>query len=231
MSNLSHMIARRITRYNDPNSLVNRRRRRRILPLLEMIEEVGRDSSKVEILDIGGTREYWNIVPEEILERHDVRFTLVNVPGAQPPMSEGRFEAIEGDGCDLSKYTDSSFDIVHSNSVIEHVGDWARVSQFASEVRRLAPRYFVQTPNFWFPIEPHFVCPFFHWLPEPIRVRLVMSISLGHYGRAADVGAAVESVQSARLLTKSMMSWLFPNANIEVERFGGLPKSLLAIKR
>jgi hypothetical protein len=126
--------------------------------------------------------------------------------------------------------SDNSFDLVHSNSVVEHVGDWARMKAFAKEVRRLAPRYFVQTPNFWFPIEPHFMCPFFHWLPEPTRVRLLLRAGLGHYRRAGSVDSAVTAVQGARLLNRRMMASLFPDAAIVTERVALLPKSLMAIR-
>jgi hypothetical protein len=101
---------------------------------------------------------------------------------------------------------------------------------FAREVRRLAPRYFVQTPNFWFPIEPHFMCPFFHWLPVPARVRLLLLTGLGHYRRAETVESALAAVQGIRLLSRRTMSSLFPDAAIVTERVALLPKSLMAIR-
>jgi hypothetical protein len=61
---------------------------------------------------------------------------------------------------------------------------------FAREVRRLAPSYFVQTPNFWFPMEPHWMVPAFHWLPAPVRVQMFMRFDLGHARRTDTVGAA-----------------------------------------
>jgi hypothetical protein len=125
---------------------------------------------------------------------------------------------------------DESFDIAHSNSVIEHVGDWERVESFAITTRRLAPRYYVQTPYFWFPIEPHFSALFFHWLPEVTRARRVMKRDLGFNPRATTVAEAMRSVQSARLLDKAMMRALFPDARLEEERVLGLTKSLIAVR-
>jgi hypothetical protein len=127
-------------------------------------------------------------------------------------------------------FGDNAFDMVHSNSVLEHVGDWPRMMLFAQEVRRLAPCYFVQTPNFWFPVEPHFMCPFFHWMPEMTRARLLTRVSLGNHPRASDIGAALRSVQSARLLNRAAFGFLFPDARIITERFCLLPKSLIACR-
>ena len=101
---------------------------------------------------------------------------------------------------------------------------------FAGEVRRLAPAYFVQTPNFWFPIEPHFMAPLFHWLPEPARVALVRRFALGHRRRQPDVGKAMDEIESVRLLNRKMFSFLFPDGKLVIERMLGLPKSLIAIR-
>lgn len=228
--NISRLIARWFTNYDDPNSLVSKIRSRRIGPLLRMMEDVFSKKGSVKILDVGGTKSYWNILPPMLLSELNIHITLVNIPGEKIQEEEKHFKWVEGDGCDLREYSDNSFDIVHSNSVIEHVGDWGDMNNFASEIRRLSRRYFVQTPNFWFPIEPHFLAPFFHWLPEPLRVRLIMLVALGHYSRADTVDKAVRSVQSARLLTRPMMRSLFPDSEISMERFFILPKSIVAIR-
>ena len=68
------------------------------------------------------------------------------------------------DGTQLP-FADGSFPIVFSNSVIEHVPKGLQPA-FAREIRRVGDRYFVQTPNRWFPIEPHYQMPFVHFLPE-----------------------------------------------------------------
>lgn len=115
--------------------------------------------------------------------------------------------------------------------MVEHVGDWKRMVQFADELSRVSQKYFVQTPNYWFPIEPHCMTPFFHWLPKPIRIWFVSCFHLGHWGMATSIDAAVRTVESARLLNKKMFQELFNDAQILTERFYGLPKSFIALKK
>lgn len=100
----------------------------------------------------------------------------------------------------------------------------------ANEVRRLAPHYFVQTPNFWFPIEPHFRTAFFHWVPEQVRVRLLMARGWGFYLKCETVDDAMARIETARCLNKRQFSALFPDARIVQERYMGLTKSFMAIR-
>ncbi|SDI55437.1 hypothetical protein [Pseudomonas panipatensis] len=223
-------LARRLADYRNPRSLGSRLRARRIGPLLRLIEEAFAEHGEVHLLDVGGTLRYWTIVPDEFLARHRVSITLLNLPGRIRPLAaSGRFRFVEGDGCDLSAWTDQSIHVLHANSVLEHVGDHQRMQRFAGEIRRVAQRYFVQTPNAWFPIEPHCMTPFFHWLPHALRVRLVRQFRLGHWRRAASLDEARRIVDSARLLDRRTLKGLFPGAAILDERLFGLSKSLIAL--
>ena len=56
-----------------------------------------------------------------------------------------------------------AFDLVYCSSVIEHV-EPARRAAFAAELRRVGRGWFVQTPAFGFPLEPHSLLPGAHWL-------------------------------------------------------------------
>ena len=224
------MISRYLD-YGRPGSLRRKLRLRRLQPLLGMIAEQYGLHGNVTIIDIGGTQDYWKLLPEQFLLQHNVDITIVNIPGSHNLADHGMFRFVQMDGCDLSGFRDKSFHIAHSNSVIEHVGDWKRMRQFASELRRVATAYFVQTPGFWFPVEPHCMTPFFHWLPKPWRISLVMNFNLGHWKRQYSVDKAVETVESARLLDKRMVAELFDDAVIATERLLFLPKSYIAIRK
>jgi hypothetical protein len=228
---ITRTLARGIGNYDDDRSLGSNLRRQRLAPLLGMIDTVHEARGAVSIIDVGGTENYWNIVPRSYLEQRDVGITIVNLPGKRKPDDHGRFRFVEGDGCDLGEYASRSFDIAHSNSVLEHVGDYARMARFAEEVGRVADGYFIQTPNFWFPIEPHSMTPFFHWLPRSARIALVSRFQLGYWSKAKSSEHAERIVDSARLVNRRKMHELFADADIVTERLLGLPKSFIAVRR
>lgn len=214
--------------YEDPNSLASRFRRARARHIAGLIREVFAERGACRIVDLGGRPDYWRVIDRALLEACRVTITTINLE-SQAPIDDPMFDQRPGDACAFDA-PDNAFDIAHSNSVIEHVGDWPRMEAFAAETRRLAPRYFVQTPYFWFPVEPHFSAPFFHWAPEGLRARWLMKRGHGFVGRAGDLAEAMRAVQHARLLDKAMMRQLFPDARLEEEKVAGLTKSLMAIR-
>lgn len=223
-------LAKWLSNYDSQESVGSRLRAKRIRPLLDMIAAVFNEHGLVNIVDIGGTQTYWGIVPRQYLDQHNVNLTIINLPGAALPADNGPFQFVEGDGCDLRDFADQSFHIAHSNSVLEHVGDWQRMNQFAKELSRVSQNYFVQTPNYWFPIEPHCMTPFFHWLPKPTRIWLVSHFQLGHWNKARSIDEAMQTVESARLLSRKMFQELFADAHVRTERVLWLSKSFIAIK-
>lgn len=223
-------LAKLIANYDNPQSIGSRLRARRIAPLLDLIERVFIEKGSVAIIDIGGTERYWNIVSSAYLQSRGVTITIVNLPDEPHPLDHGPFKFMGGDGCRLTG-ADQSYDIAHSNSVVEHVGDWSNMKAFANEVARVARCHFIQTPSYWFPIEPHCMAPFFHWLPLPIRISLVMSFQLGNWKRAESVIEAVSIVESARLLSHGMVQALFPHSQVISEKILFISKSYIAISR
>ena len=119
-------------------------------------------------------------------------------------------------------FGDREFPLVFSSSVIEHIPKELQPA-FAQEVRRVGERYFVQTPNRYFPVEPHYQMPFFQFLPERMRRALNRRFTLGwrERGRWEDV-----NLLSARDLRR-----LFPDGEIHRERLFGLTKSLMVVRR
>lgn len=214
-------------RYFGPHSSRNRFRAQRFRLFKEIVDDVLSQKTSCRVLDIGGTQEYWSSFGEEI-DFDRVQISLLNLTA--PKISSSKLVALAGDARNVSQFSDFSFDVVHSNSVIEHVGRWPDMVSMAKEVRRLAARYFVQMPYFWFPIEPHARFPLFHWMPESWRYRILMKRKCGFWQKQADVGDATNAVQSALLLDRRQFQFLFPDSKIVSERFFGLTKSLIAIR-
>jgi hypothetical protein len=213
--------------FAKPDSISNSFRMKRFRLIQGIITETLKTPGICRILDVGGTPQYWTTFGRD-LDWSRLQVTLVNITA--PETGRPEIVSLVGDARCMRQFDDLSFDLVHSNSVIEHVGRWDDMNAAAKEIRRLAPRYFVQTPYFWFPMEPHFRLPFFHWMPEQWRCRIVMSRACGYIEKQPDVGRAVKAIESAVLLDRMQMQFLFPDARIVPERVFGMTKSLMAIR-
>lgn len=209
-------------------SIEFRFRSRRFAYIASIIEEALAVQPSIRILDVGGTEDYWRI-GRELLARHRDRIsiTLVNTE-AQSVTDTGLFQTLCADACEPDFLAGERYDLVHSNSVIEHVGDAARMAAFAANIQRLGRRYYVQTPNYWFPLEPHFRVVGFQWLPIAVRAGLMRRFNLGFFPRAKTDAEALSNVVEIRLLTARQMKNLFPRAEQRIERVAGLPKSIMA---
>lgn len=205
--------------FRRSNSAAAHFRRQRLALLAGLMEGL---SEPVRILDVGGTQLFWDT--NAAAQNLEVEVTLLNVTAQ--PVTSPRFTSVAGDARSLD-YDDNSFDVVFSNSVIEHVGDHADQQRMAEEVRRVGARYFVQTPNRWFPIEPHFLVPLFQFLPVRLRVWLVRHRALGWHERASSREEAHEMVTSIRLLGRRRFVSLFPDGTLHRERLLGLTKSFI----
>lgn len=234
MSNApSPAVAVQMTNYENPKSLGSRMRARRTGPLLKLIQDAHAKHGNVRLLDVGGRKVYWNILPPDFLAKHNVEITILNLPGELHGTDDDIFKHVAGDACNLVEYTDKAFHIAHSNSVIEHVGGWQNVKRFAAEVRRVASGLFIQTPYYWFPVEPHFVLPLIHWTPRPIQETLVRRLPLGHHkAKEPNLDAAISCIDVApRLLDLRAYKLLFPDCMIVKERFFLMTKSLVAVRQ
>src|SRR5690349_16939443 len=107
----------------------NRFRQKRFGTFLELLDKTGITDRPIRILDIGGTVSYWQAL-EPLWQGRQLDITLVNL-GVEPS-DDGIFHVRSGNACAL-EYPDMAFDVVHSNSVIEHVGHWPEMAQMAGE--------------------------------------------------------------------------------------------------
>ena len=181
-------------------------------------------SSTSKILDVGGTPFNWNYLDGEF----DV--TLLNIHEVGQLSTPQKFKYVKGDGTNLT-YGDGEFNICFSNSVIEHLETFERQEKFAKEVRRVGKSVWVQTPAKSFFVEPHLVTPFIHYLPKKVQRRFLRNFTIwGLYQRPSqkDVDQFLAEV---RLLTYVEMQTLFPDCIILVERFLGIPKAYIAVRK
>ena len=202
-------------------------RNRRFGFFRQFFDEVTEGGKKsIKILDIGGTESYWKSMGFKLNAQSEI--VLLNLYEAK--VQEPGFTSIKGDACDLSGVADKSFDLVFSNSVIEHLYTKENQQSMANEVQRVGKSYFIQTPNKYFPIEPHWVFPLFQFLPFKVKVYLTQHFNLGHMSKTNDHAKAVELVKEVRLISKTEYQQLFKGANLFVEKFVGLNKSFIAYK-
>ena len=215
-----------LVNHHKKNSFVNQFRQKRFELLKNGIEKlIQKDHFK--ILDIGGEIQYW----KNIGWQHPAcKIHLLNLYESKVPENEiQQFSSSVGNGLSL-EYKKGEVDLIFSNSVIEHVGSYANQQIFAGEVRRVSDKYIVQTPSIWFPLEPHSLIPLFQFLPHPIRALLIMTFNINYFPKAKTYKAAIIVSHSTLMFTHKRFKQLFPEAEIQVERFLGIPKSYTAIK-
>jgi Methyltransferase domain len=217
----------RLADVGSAGSLSNRLRERRHGAFDLLVRELAaRGSGPVRILDVGGTNLFWE--QRGWTGRDDVEIVTLNLDAE--PRVHANVEPRVGDATDLGEFGDGEFDVAFSNSVIEHLRTFEAQAAMAAEVRRVARHYWVQTPNFWFPVEPHFLAPAWHWLPAGVRVAILRRRRVGWRGPCADPERAREMVAEIRLMRRRELAQLFPEATIASERIGPMVKSLLAVK-
>lgn len=183
---------------------------------MRLFSEVFHPDFTHTLLDVGGglgiTGEF-----KPLYERF-FRVVIANLETPRrDPAAVPRIEFVRADGCHLP-FDDKSFDWIFSNAVIEHVGDYNRQRQFASEVQRIAARgYLVTTPNKYFPIEPHALLPFYQFL-SPSWQRRAVRISPGY----------LREYEEINLLSMGQMKDLFPQAQVRATGFPVIGNSLVA---
>ena len=214
------MLFSTIADNKNPNSLASSFRSKRLNLFKGFVAGLPKP---VKILDIGGTPEFWKHAG---LDAADVEITLLNLALVETDLPN--VVSIAGDATDLSSFADKTFDIAFSNSVIEHLFSFQNQQKMAQEAQRVSTYHFIQTPNYWFPIEPHWVFPCFQFLPKLFRIFLTRYFNLGHLKRSEYWAAARQQVEEIQLLSRAEMARLFPESKIWEEKLLIFSKSFVA---
>lgn len=211
---MRYVVRNFILKLKDPFSRQQRRKRMDLF-----IQKMGLRGGE-RILDMGGVASFWQDCPLPL------EITIINLPGSglyDNPNPIHTVTYVEGDACNMPFIANMSYDIAFSNSVIEHVGPACNQLAFAREVQRVAPRYWVQTPSIWFPIEAHTYMPFWWAYPEPIKQGLI-----ARWKRK--LPAWTEMIEGTTVIKRSAFQQMFPKAAIWTEYFSGFPKSYVVYR-
>lgn len=176
-------------------------------------------SSQLRILDLGG-------LPASSfcsdLEQCEVTYLNLLKPAQVSDRLHQNHRYIQADARNIP-FPDGYFDLVYSNSLLEHVGDFEQQIKVAKEIKRLGKAYWIQTPYKHFPIEPHYNFPFFQYLPQGMKLFVH---DRWHYSWLKFYAMPYEEIY---LLDMQQMRDLFPEASFYYERFGFLVKSIVAM--
>ena len=214
--------------HHKKDSFVNRIRQKRFAAQQQHIERLLEQKDSIKILDIGGEIDFWKHMGWQNERCTIYLLNLEDRIAASSGDSMG-FVWVQGNALDLP-YQAGDFDLIFSNSVIEHVGSYQNQALFASEVNRVCSKYMIQTPSLWFPLEPHSLLPLFQFIPHPIRAILIMVFNINYFPKQKTYKAALETSRSTLMFSKKRFQQIFPDATIQVETLFGIPKSYTAIK-
>lgn len=214
---------RRILDNTDTTSLANKFRRKRF----EYFREFMKDTPlPISILDVGGREDFWKQMG--LADRAEYEITILNID--EPANARrGNFIFVKGDARDLSEFGDKSYDVAFSNSVIEHIPSTAGRQKMADEIKRVGKKYFVQTPSYFFPFEPHFLFPCFQFFPHALQIYMLMKYNMGWFKKCESKQEAIELLSNNSLLKESEFKSYFSDCRIIKEKFLMLSKSFIAL--
>lgn len=181
-------------------------------------------TEETTILDLGGTPATWGFIDIP------ARVTLLNLGDAPRSTAlSSNLQYVQADATAIP-FRDRSYDIVFSNSVIEHLYSLDAQQRFAKEASRVGRWLWIQTPAREFPIEPHFVAPVIHYFPRKVQRRLVRNFTPWGWLARPTQEQVDGLVDEIRLLTGRELKEFFPDCTIIGERFLGITKSHIAVR-
>jgi len=201
----------------NKNSLGNKFRKKRFSFFLKKFDSLNKP---ITLLDIGGKINFWE--NRGLAGNNDYIITIINIEKEKSNYSN--INCLIGDATNLNQFNNKSFDIVHSNSVIEHLYNFENQKKMASEIMRVGKKYIVQTPNKYFFLEPHYLLPFFNIVPEKLKYLILTKTKLSRL-KKWDKNFAKQYIKEIRLLSEKEMKTLFPKSKIYFEKFLGMNKS------
>jgi len=194
-------------------------------------------TGRTRLIDLGGTVKFWEtwgLAKQPLLD-----VTLVNNHDrdkchANDPIKLPNIHRLNADVLTLSAADFAEYDVIFSNSLIEHLPGRELQRQLARAIVDSGRPYFLQTPNKRSPLDPHFprpYVPFFAAYPRALQARLLSWSALGSSSASPSYDAALVRLQNYYPLTTRDVRQLFPQARIVLERPLGVPMSIIAMSQ
>ena len=208
---------------DNPDSLGAKFRNQRQKDFEDLFFKNFSKNDPIRVLDVGGASYFWDTSILPTLP--NIEIVLLNL--GLEKTTHSKIKSVVGDATNMSEFEDDSFDLVFSNSVIEHLYTWENQQKMAKEIIRVGKKHFIQTPNRTFPVEAHYAIPFAQYLPHPLLYFLLTKTKLSRLNKW-DPKDAQQYLDEIRLLDQKEMQTLFPDSNMYQEKFMGMIKSICA---
>ena len=197
---------------------------------LELFYRVIRPSQETKVLDLGAEVNPDGESNLQLIDSYPWKrnITAVNLSHEHILKIKKYYPEIDaqvGDACNLP-WSDKYFDAVYSNAVIEHVGDFQKQKEMAAEIMRVGKRWFVTTPNRWYPFEFHLRLPLVTWLPGQTYLWVGRIVSYNHVKNKYMLGLDHTGL---RLMTASELKRCFPNSKIIKQRVTFMAETLIVV--
>ena len=197
---------------------------------LELFSRVMQPAEDMTLLDIGAEVAHSGEENHQLIDTYPWKgnITAGNISSKHVSALRKRYpevESVVADACQLP-WPDKHFDIVYSNAVIEHVGDFERQKQMAAEIMRVGKRWFVTTPNRWYPFEFHMRLPFVTWLPFEGYLWVGSVVFYNHVKGKYTAGRRRDDL---RLMTTRELRKCFPGGRVIKQRVTFMPETLIVV--
>ncbi len=198
---------------------------------MELFNRIMKPAENEILLDVGAQAGPYNSNSMQMINSYPWKknISAVNISSEQIESINKYYPEVNtvvADACKLP-WPDKYFDIVYSNAVIEHVGDFHRQMEMASEIMRVGKRWFVSTPNRWYPFEFHSRLPLVTWLPCKGYLWASSLFSYNHVKGKYTIG--IKKTHNLRLLSSRELRKCFPGSRIIKHRVTFMAEVLIAV--
>ncbi|PZX49893.1 class I SAM-dependent methyltransferase [Algoriphagus chordae] len=208
---------------DNPESLGAKFRNQRQKDFEDLFFQNFSKNDPIRVLDVGGASYFWNTSSLPTLP--NIEIVLLNL--SEEKTNHPKIKSVVGDATNMTEFEENSFDLVFSNSVIEHLYTWENQQKMANEIIRVGKKHFIQTPNRIFPVEAHYALPFAQYMPHSLLYFFLTKTKLSRLQKW-DPKDAQQYLDEIRLLDQKEMQQLFPNSTLYLEKFMGMIKSISA---